>query len=132
MKKCTSQNTGTENVLFVDDEEAITRLGKLSLERLGYSVTVASDGQKALMTFVANPERFKLVVTDQTMPNMTGTTLARELLKLKPGLPIILCTGSTSISAESCKAIGISKFMSKPCRPTELAQVLREVLDQAK
>ncbi|MCH7478753.1 MAG: response regulator, partial [SAR324 cluster bacterium] len=123
----------SENILFVDDEEAITKLGRISLERFGYNVTAVSDGQQALEIFAANPERFNLVVTDQTMPKMTGETLVHELLKLKPGIPIILCTGhSEAISPERSKAIGISSFLYKPITPKELGRVVREVLDQAK
>ena len=124
---------GSEHILFVDDEEAITKLGRISLERLGYKVTVVSDGPKALEIFTANPDRFNLVVTDQTMPNMTGETLAHELLKLRPDLPIILCTGhSEVISPESSKAIGITTFLYKPITPNELGRAVREVLHQAK
>ena len=126
------RNEGGENILFVDDEEAITKLGRIALERMGYNVTPVSDGKQALEIFAANPERFDLVVTDQTMPNMTGETLVHELLKLKPGIPIILCTGhSERISPESSKAIGISSYLYKPIRPKELGRVVREVLDQA-
>ena len=126
------RNEGSENILFVDDEEAITKLGRIALERMGYNVTPVSNGQQALEIFAANPERFNLVVTDQTMPNMTGETLVHELLKLRPGIPIILCTGhSEVISPERSKAIGISSFLYKPIRPKELGRVVREVLDQA-
>jgi len=124
---------GSENILFVDDEEAITKLGKISLERIGYKVTTVLDGQKALELFRKNPERFNLVVTDQTMPKLTGETLAHELLKLRPDIPIILCTGhSEAISPERSKAIGISSFLYKPITPKELGRVVREVLHQAK
>ena len=103
------------------------------MERFGYSVTAVSDGQKAMEVFAANPDRFNLVVTDQTMPNMTGEKLASALLKLRPDIPIIICTGhSPIITPESSKASGISAFLQKPLAPTELIRVVREVLDQAK
>jgi len=125
--------TGSENILVVDDEEAITKLVRISLERFGYNVTLVSDGQQALEIFTENPERFNLVVTDQTMPNMTGETLAHELQNLRPDIPIILCTGhSEAISPESSRAIGISSFLYKPISAKELGRVVREVLDQAK
>jgi PAS domain S-box-containing protein len=125
--------TGTEKILFVDDEESIRNLGKYYLERLGYSVTTISDGRKALELFKASPDRFNLVVTDQTMPKITGEELARELLKLSPDIPIIVCTGySSSISPESSSAIGISALLQKPLTPDELSRVVRDVLDQAK
>ncbi len=125
--------TGTESILFVDDEESIRNIGKIYLERLGYSVTTISDGRKALELFKASPDRFNLVVTDQTMPKITGEELARELLKLSPDIPIIVCTGySSSISPESSSAIGISALLQKPLTPDELSRVVRDVLDQAK
>jgi len=124
---------GTENILFVDDEKSIRNLGHDCLERFGYSVTAVSDGQKAMEVFAANPDRFNLVVTDQTMPNMTGEKLASALLKLRPDIPIIICTGhSPIITPESSKASGISAFLQKPLAPTQLIRVVREVLDQAK
>jgi CheY-like chemotaxis protein len=124
---------GTENILFVDDEKSIRNLGHDCLERFGYIVTAVSDGQKAMEVFAANPDRFNLVVTDQTMPNMTGEKLASALLKLRPDIPIIICTGHSPITTpESSKASGISAFLQKPLAPTQLMRVVREVLDQAK
>ena len=90
-------------------------------------------GQQALEIFAENPKRFDLVVTDQTMPNMTGETLARELLKLRPGIPIVLCTGnSKAVDPTGSTAIGISKNLHKPVSPKELASVVRKVLDEAR
>jgi CheY-like chemotaxis protein len=126
-------NTGTEKILFVDDEETIRNLGKDYLQRFGYNVTTVADGQEALELFRAGPDRFDLVVSDQTMPKMTGEELARELLQLRPAIPIIICTGySSSISPESGSAIGISALLHKPLTPDELSRVVRDVLDQAK
>ncbi len=124
---------GTENILFVDDEKSIRNLGHDCLERLGYIVTAVSDGQQAMEIFAANPDHFNLVVTDQTMPNMTGEKLANALLKLRPDIPIIICTGhSPTITPESNKALRISAFLQKPLAPIQLMRVVREVLDQAK
>ena len=124
---------GTENILFVDDEKSIRNLGHDCLERLGYIVTAVSDGQQAMEIFAANPDHFNLVVTDQTMPNMTGEKLANALLKLRPDIPIIICTGhSPTITPESSKALRISAFLQKPLAPIQLMRVVREVLDQAK
>jgi PAS domain S-box-containing protein len=124
---------GTEKILFVDDEKSIRNLGHDCLERSGYIVTDASDGQQAMEIFAANPDHFNLVVTDQIMPNMTGEELASALLKLRPDIPIIICTGhGATITPESNKALGISAFLQKPLAPTQLMRVVREVLDQAK
>ena len=124
---------GTEAILFVDDEKSIRNLGHDCLERFGYTVTTVSNGQKAIEIFAANPDQFNLVVTDQTMPAMTGEELANSLLKLRPDLPIILCTGHNPITtSESSKAIGIRAVLRKPLAPTQLMRVVREVLDQAK
>ncbi|MEE8395280.1 MAG: ATP-binding protein, partial [bacterium] len=126
------QDQGSGNILFVDDEEPIAKLGKISLERFGYTVTAAMDGRQALEIFAAAPAFFDLVVTDRTMPNMTGETLAQQLRKLRPDLPIILCTGhGEAISAESSEAIGIGSVLYKPIAPSELGRVVRELLDRA-
>ncbi len=123
---------GTENILFVDDEKSIRTLGHDCLERFGYIVTAVSDGQQALEIFAADPDHFNLVVTDQTMPNMTGEELTKALLKLRPDIPIIICTGhSTTITPESCQALRISAFLQKPLAPTQLMRAVRGVLDQA-
>lgn len=125
-----THKSGTEHILFVDDEDAIRSLAKITLEQLGYTVTVDSDGQRALDIFAANPSHFDMVITDQTMPNMTGDQLALEVLKLRPEIPIIACTGhSTILTPEKSKAIGICKFLYKPYRPSDLSRVVREVLD---
>ncbi len=125
--------SGTENILFVDDEKSIRNLGHDCLERFGYIVTAVSDGQKAMEIFATNPDHFNLVVTDQTMPNMTGEELVNALSELRPGIPIIMCTGhSENPTLERSKVSGISAFLQKPLAPTQLMRVVREVLDQAK
>jgi len=125
--------SGTENILFVDDEKSIRNLGHDGLERCGYIVTAVSDGQKAMEIFATNPDHFNLVVTDQTMPNMTGEELVNALSELRPGIPIIMCTGhSENPTLERSKVSGISAFLQKPLAPTQLMRVVREVLDQAK
>jgi len=125
--------TGTENILFVDDEKSIRNSVKSCLEEAGYNVTAVANGQKALDIFAKDFDRFDLVLTDLTMPDMTGEQLANVLLKLRPDIPIILCTGhSPTITPESSKALRISAFLQKPLAPTQLLRVVREVLDQAK
>jgi len=106
---------GNERLLLVDDEVVLADMAKDMLERLGYSVTVRYSSLKALETFKNNPDAFDLVITDQTMPEMTGTDLARSLLGIEPKLPIILCTGySTLVDKDSSKQIGIKQFVLKP------------------
>jgi two-component system cell cycle sensor histidine kinase/response regulator CckA len=124
--------TGKEHILLVDDEEFLINVGRQMLERLGYRVTSRSSGFEALELFQAQADRFDLVITDQTMPRMTGLELARELLALRPELPIVLCTGfSEGLTAERAKSIGIRDFLMKPIVLRDLAQKIRMVLDGA-
>lgn len=100
--------SGSERIFLVDDEELLADLGKAMLERLGYNVTAQCSSLEALRTFRNRPDQFDLVITDQTMPDMTGAELAREMMQFRPEIPIILCTGySTVISEEKAKDIGI-------------------------
>ncbi len=127
-----TQNMSKGNILLIDDEELIRSLGKTSLERTGYSVTVASDGQTALDIFSAEPGYFDIIITDQTMPKMTGDQLAQQMLKIRADIPIIVCTGhSTALTPESSRRIGISKFLYKPYKPSDLSAVVQEVLGEA-
>ena len=80
-------------VLFVDDEEPLAKLGQQMLEELGHKAVAFTDSREALRAFQYDPDRFDLVITDQTMPHLTGEVFSRELLKIRPSLPIILCTG---------------------------------------
>ena len=123
---------GRESILFVDDEETIVRLGQELLTSLGYSVEVETHSPQALSTFKQDPRRFDLVITDQTMPSMTGEMLSRELLRIRPDLPIILCTGFSHImSAEKAKALGIQAYLMKPLAIRDLAPIVRHVLDKS-
>jgi len=123
---------GRETILFVDDEETIVRLGQELLTSLGYAVEVETHSPQALATFKQDPHRFDLVITDQTMPSMTGEMLSRELLRIRPDLPIILCTGFSHImSAEKAKALGIQAYLMKPLAIRDLAPIVRHVLDKA-
>ncbi|MEW6488878.1 MAG: ATP-binding protein, partial [Thermodesulfobacteriota bacterium] len=122
---------GTEAVLFVDDEEAIAELGRRSLESLGYRVTATTSSVRALELFRRDPAAFDAVVTDQAMPELSGAQLARELLALRPELPIVLCTGfSRTVTPESARALGVRRFVSKPATLAELGRALREALDE--
>ena len=120
-----------ENILFVDDVDSIRESATVCLGRSGYNVTTASSGSEALDVFLANPDHFDLVVTDQSMGKLSGHELSIEILRLRPGMPIIICTGhSDSISPESSREIGIRAFLEKPASPEQLRRVVREVLDQ--
>ncbi|WP_447963992.1 response regulator [Nitrospira sp. Ecomares 2.1] len=122
---------GKESILFVDDEETIVRLGKELLTQLGYTVEVHTSSIEALRTFSEDPHRFDLVITDQAMPGLTGEALSRELLRIRPDLPIILCTGfSHVISAERAKALGIQGYLMKPLAIRDLVPIIRHVLDK--
>jgi CheY-like chemotaxis protein len=124
------QATRTERLLFVDDEAGIARMQQAALERLGYKVTVRTSSVDALEMFKADPAAFDLVITDMAMPNMTGEQLARQLLRIRPDLPIVICTGfSERIDAQRAKAIGIKGFVMKPMLINELAAEIRRVLD---
>jgi len=121
---------GTERILFVDDEELLVEWARTTLERIGYEVTAVTDSREALKVFSANPSSFDLVITDQAMPGMAGTQLAKELLAITGGIPIILCTGHSDIvSRESAAAIGVADFLMKPINKVELATSIRRALD---
>ena len=121
---------GTERILFVDDEEPLLHLARRRLTSLGYSVTTESSSVKALELFRTDPAQFDLVFTDQTMPNMTGSELAAEILKQRPEMPIILCSGySSKISKETPRVEGISRFIPKPYDQKVLAETIRDALD---
>jgi PAS domain S-box-containing protein len=124
--------TGDEKILFIDDEKALVDLGYQILERLGYDVTTRTSSVEALELFIAQPEKFDLVITDMTMPNMTGDELAGKLMKIRADIPVILCTGySERISQEKAHAIGIKEFVLKPIVMSALAVTVRTVLDQS-
>ena len=120
---------GTERVLFVDDEILQSRAMTRLLGFLGYRVTAMTDPVEALEAFRKAPDAFDLVILDQTMPRMTGGELATAILRLKPAMPIILCTGfSESLSEEQAAALGIRAFLWKPFSLREIAKVIRRVL----
>ena len=125
--------TGTERILFVDDEEMLVEMTRNMLESLGYRVTVAKDPTEAWNLFLENPSQFDLVITDQTMPDVTGVTLAQKMLRVRKEMPIILCTGySEMVSADKAKEVGICEFVMKPMVKKELAGTIRKVLEGRK
>ena len=125
--------SGNERILFVDDELPIAKMGSQILARLGYRVTVRTSSVEALELFRSKSDDFDLVITDMTMPNMTGDELAMELIALKYDIPVILCTGfSKKITDEKATEIGIKAFAYKPVAKADLANTVRKVLDEAK
>lgn len=116
-------------VMFVDDEEAIVRLGRAILEQFGCEVEAFSDGREALAAFKADPDRFAAVITDQTMPGLTGFELATKMLEIRASTPIVLTTGySELVTEEQAKAAGISEYVMKPLMVNDLLQVVSKVL----
>jgi len=123
---------GHECVLFVDDEESLARFGGEMLESLGYYAVVRMSAAEALQAFRMAPQRFDLLITDQTMPNMSGDTLARDCRLLRPDLPIILCSGSEQpLPPETTHAQRLTKYVLKPLMLQDLARTIRQLLDQA-
>jgi CheY-like chemotaxis protein len=121
---------GTEKVLFIDDDPELVAIGVQILEKLGYRVVAKTDSLEALDLFRAEPDQFDLVITDLTMPRMTGDKLAEEIMKIKPEISIILCTGySERISDREAEKIGIREFVMKPIAMRDLANIIRRVLD---
>ena len=121
---------GTERILFVDDEPALVDLGTRMLSSLGYEVESVLSSVEALDLFHTKPESFDLVITDMTLPKMTGIDLSRNLLKIRPNIPIILCSGIKDPDTEAqVKSMGIKAYIMKPLTKRELAGVMREVLD---
>jgi len=122
---------GNERVLVVDDEKGmIDAMGKM-LNRLGYQVVEQTTSMEALIIFEAEPDRFDLVITDQTMPNITGLELAKIIMQIRSDIPIILCTGfSERVNEESAIAMGISAFVLKPIVMRDIAHTIRQVLDK--
>jgi PAS domain S-box-containing protein len=119
-----------ERILYVDDEADLVEMNTTMLERLGYQVTARSNSLEALQTFHDQPDRFDVLITDQTMPMMTGADLARRVLEVRPQMPIILCTGySNLVDAEQAQALGIRAFAMKPITRQQMAVLLRTVLD---
>ncbi len=122
--------TGTEHILFVDDEESLIDMGKQLLVSLGYDVTTRINSIEAFELFKTRPDAFDLVITDLTMPNMTGDELAKKLMAIRPDIPVILCTGfSTRITEEKSKNMGIRAFILKPLIRKDIAGTIRKVLD---
>jgi len=121
---------GTEKILFVDDENVLADLGKQLLGGLGYQVETRTSPIEAIEAFRANPQKFDLVITDLTMPQMSGLNLARKIMEIRPGMPIILCTGfSEQANEQAASAMGIRAFLYKPLVMRDIAGAVRKALD---
>lgn len=123
------EKRGDERILFVDDEEMLVNMGEQVLTKLGYKVDARTNSIEALELFRMSPENFDLVITDQTMPDMTGMQLAEEVKRIRPDIPVILCTGfSQTIDEKTVKDKGIDAFLMKPINKKDIAHIIREVL----
>ena len=121
--------TGSGCILFVDDEKSLIDLGRDLLERLGYQVETRASGIDAIEAFRADPQKFDLVISDMTMPKMTGDEMVRQIRAIRPDIPIILCSGfSERIHSQATEAIGISAVLMKPVIYADLAQTVHRVL----
>ncbi|MBE0584604.1 MAG: response regulator, partial [Desulfofustis sp.] len=126
------QAYGSGRILFVDDETSLPAVGKQILERFGYQVDTCTDSVRALTSCQRQPGRYDLVISDFTMPGMTGDVLAAKILALSPDLPIILCSGFTErIDEQRARTIGIKAFLKKPIAMRTLLSTVREVLGDA-
>jgi len=122
---------GSGRILVVDDEEMLVRLNKRRLENFGYIVTATTDSEEALEKIGAHPEQFDLLITDQTMPKMSGMELTHEVHKIKPDMPVIMSTGhSDLITKEKALEMGVSKYVAKPIQGNELINAVEELLDR--
>ena len=122
---------GNEHILLVDDEKEIVDMIRTMLEKLGYKITTQTSSVEALEVFRNDPEKYDLVITDMTMPGMTGKDLAQKLMDIRPEIPIILCTGfSDQIDEQSARDLGIELFIMKPIMISKIAQAIRDILDK--
>ncbi|OPY67185.1 MAG: Blue-light-activated protein [Syntrophorhabdaceae bacterium PtaU1.Bin034] len=129
--RSTGTSGGKERILFVDDEAPLAEMTGMMLERLGYRVTVATDPSEALNMFLEDSSRFDCVITDQTMPDITGVRLAEMMIEARKDIPIIISTGySDAVSPAAAKSAGIRAFIMKPTTRKELAETIRRVLDR--
>ena len=125
--------TGTERILFVDDEVSLGKMAKQMLERLGYQVVTKTNPKEALALFKSEPDQFDMVITDMAMPQMAGDRLAQELMKIRKDIPVILCTGhSARIDETRAKELGLAAYVMKPLVTRDFTNTVRKVLDEAK
>jgi signal transduction histidine kinase/ActR/RegA family two-component response regulator len=124
--------TGTESILFIDDEVDIVNMNKVLLASLGYRPTLNTKSPDAVALFEANPESFDIVITDQMMPNMNGLELTAKIKAIRPDIPVILCSGYTEgVSKDEAREMGISEILHKPIGRRQMAQAIRRALGEA-
>ena len=124
---------GTEAILFVDDEPTLVDLSKRIMERFGHRVSIRTSSIEALELFKRQPHAYDLVITDMTMPNMTGDILAQELMTIRPDIPVVICTGySEKITPQLLDHLNIKALVLKPIIRNDLLLTIRQVLDDAK
>jgi len=129
-EKVITQSEGS--ILFVDDEKSIITLGEKTLERLGYEVEATSNPQMAIEKIHTNPQKYNLIITDMTMPQMTGVQLAEKVKEIRPDIPIIICTGYSSlINEKKAKELNINGFLMKPVSWSKLEKMINEILFEA-
>lgn len=122
---------GKERILFVDDEVSIVQMWKQTLELIGYEVDARANSLDALNIFSLHPEKFDLLITDQTMPNMTGIELAEKIIAIRPGIPVILYSGyNKEVTPEKVKSLGIREYLVKPVALFEMSNVIQQVLNR--
>jgi CheY-like chemotaxis protein len=126
-----SLQRGNERIMLVDDEKSIITMEQQLLERLGYQVRAYTDSRDALNYFSKNPDKVDIVITDLAMPNIPGDILAMEMIKIRPEIPVLLCTGfSETLSEETITGMGVKGFLAKPIEMKDLAQKIRCLLDK--
>ena len=117
-------------IMVIDDEKTIAQMMSSMLTSIGYSVSVYTSSEDAFETFAADPAQFDLIITDQTMPGLTGSDVARKVLEIRPEMPIVLCTGySAMVKKETIEEIGVKEFIMKPFGAEKLFRVIRKALD---
>jgi len=122
--------TGNERILVVDDNKDVLSMEIAMLKSFGYKVTGMTNGEDALKTFMSQPDTFDLVITDMTMPDITGAELSQKLLSIRPDILIILCSGYNElINQDKAKAIGIKEYLMKPIVRNEMATIVRAVFE---
>lgn len=120
---------GIESILFVDDETYLADVGKEMLEDYGYSVVSMTSAKEACGVFAQAPDQFDLVITDYTMPGMTGTQLAKQIKEINAAVPIVMCTGM-ALEPEHLQGVELEKVLIKPLEMNDLLLAVRDVLDK--
>ncbi len=119
------------NILYVDDDKPILNMIRMSLEKMGHGVLTLDDPREAIDLFKADPYRFNLVITDHSMPEMTGDRLAEKLLDIRPDIPIIMCSGAADLNLQQVYALGVHAYLRKPVERIQMAKTIRQVLSQS-